>query len=144
MKQNPIKISKTTKGDIEKFDDSEWKKMDMEHYGRKNISWEKRHFVFKATKDRKIVGAITGNVEAGVIYVGTIIVFIKERGQGIGSLLISKAIEFGKIKGAHKIWLITGREWRENNFYQKLGFSKIADLPKHYLEHDFVIYSKPI
>ena len=52
------------------------------------------------------------------------------------------AEEFGKKLGAHKIWLITGKDWSENNFYQKLGFKKGGILPKHNFKKDYVIYSK--
>lgn len=127
--------------EIKKFDDAEWEKLDSKHYGRE-VDWKEKKFVFKAILGKKLVGVIKGKVEAGVIYVATIIVSQKEQGKGIGTALIERAIDFGKKEKAHKIWLFTGKDWAENEFYRKLGFAKIADLPKHYLEHDFVIYSK--
>lgn len=43
---------------------------------------------------------------------------------------------------AHKICLFTGKSWSARKFYEKLGYKKTADLPKHYFKVDFVIYSK--
>lgn len=55
-----------------------------------------------------------------------------------------KVEEFGKKLGAHKIWLITGKNWSENAFYKKLGFKLIGNLSDFYFHKNFVIYTRPI
>ncbi len=138
-----IKISKASKKSTSDFGKREWHKVDNAHFGRR-VDWSEQKFRFKATENGKLVGLISGKHEEGVIYVAQIITAQDERGKGIGTLLINKAEEFGKRLGAHKMWLITGREWSENEFYKKLGFTIEATLPNHHLHRDFVIYSRPI
>lgn len=136
-----IKITKATKKEIKKFDEKEWHGVDVEHYGRR-VEWKKKDFIFKATDKGKIVGTLSGRYEPGVVFIKTIIVAEDRRGFGIGKALVDKAKEFGKKFGAHKVWLITGKDWKANKFYKKLGFKKVADLPKHHFKKDFLIYSK--
>jgi ribosomal protein S18 acetylase RimI-like enzyme len=138
-----IKISKATKKDTKEWGDKEWYKADITHFG-KHFDWDKKKFRFKAEENGKIVGLISGDYKGAVLYIGTIITAEGERGKGIGTTLIKKAEEFGKKLGAHKTWLITGKGWSENTFYQKLGFKIISELPDFYFHKDFVIYTKEI
>ena len=138
-----IKISKATKKSTTDFSEKEWHKVDNAHYGRR-VEWKEQKFRFKATQDGKLVGLISGKHESGVIYITQIITAEGERGKGIGTLLIRKAEEFGKNLGAHKMWLITGKDWSENEFYKKLGFKVEGVLPDHHFHQDFVIYSRPV
>lgn len=121
----------------------EWDLMNKEHYG-KEIKWQEKHFRFKALENGKLVGTIDGKYESGVLYIGALITAEKNRGKGIGSALLKKAEEFGKKYGAHRTWLLTGKDWTSNNFYQKLGFKLIGDLPDFYFHTDFVIYTRII
>ena len=138
-----IKISKASKKDIFGWNMDEWHRVDVAHYGADAV-WNEIKFKFKATEDGKLLGYILGRHEAGVIYIESIITSEAAREKGIGTLLINKAVEFGKKLGAHKIWLITGKNWSENAFYQKLGFQKAGDLPDFHYHTDFVIYTKAI
>lgn len=138
-----IKVTKATRAQIKNFNEKEWHGVDLEHYG-KHVHWNEKNFIFKAVENEKIVGTITGKHEAGVIYVGTIIVSQDKRGSGIGQKLLAKAESFGKKLGAHKIWLITGKGWRAEEFYDKIGFRLITVLPNHHFHKDFAIYEKDI
>ena len=142
MKQM-IKISKATKKSTTGFSEKEWHKVDNAHYGRR-VEWKEQRFRFKATESGKLLGLISGKHESGVIYIEQVITKEDARGKGIGTMLIRKAQEFGKKLGAHKMWLITGKEWSENEFYKKLGFKIEGILPNHHFHKDFVIYSRPI
>lgn len=135
-----IKISTAT--DKENLN-KEWHLLDKPHYG-KAIDWNEKHFRFKAVENGKLVGTIDGKHESGVVYIGTVITAESARGKGIGTMLIKKAEEFGKKYGAHRTWLITGKNWSENIFYQKLGFQLIGTLPDFHFHQDFVIYTRPI
>ena len=138
-----VKITKATKKDIKGWSDIEWHKVDLLHYGKDTV-WNEQKFKFKATEDGKLLGYILIKHEAGVIYVESIITAESARGRGIGTLLIKKAEVLGKKLGAHRIWLVTGKDWPENAFYLKNGFKNIGILPDLYYRQDFVIYSKPI
>lgn len=123
--------------------DNEWSKLDEIHFGKK-IEWQEKKFRFKAVENNKLVGMIEGKYEPGVITISTLITVENARGKGVGTTLVKKVEEYGKKNGAHKIWLITGKEWSENIFYQKLGFNLIGSLPDFYLHKDCVIYAKNI
>ncbi len=135
-----IKISKATKK--EALID-EWHLLDNLHYG-KRVDWKEKKFRFKAVEDGKLIGTIGGKHESGVIYIGALITAKSVRGRGIGTTLILKAEEFGRELGAHRTWLVTGKEWSENIFYKKLGFKLIGNLPDFFFHKDFVIYTRLI
>ncbi len=138
-----IKVSKTTEKQIEKFNKKAWRKPDIEHYGRP-VNWKKKGLFFKATERGATVGIIKARHNGGVIYIRNIIIDERRRGRGIGEKLMNKIEEAGKRLGAHKLYLFTGEKWSSIKFYRKLGFKKIANLPKFYFKKDFVIYSKSI
>jgi len=121
----------------------EWRLLDHIHYGR-SIKWREEEFGFKAVEDGQIVGTIYGRYEPGVVYISNLIIVEKARGKGIGTMLVEKAEGFGRQLGAHRAWLLTGKDWSENLFYKKLGFKMVAELPDFYFHKDFVVYSREI
>lgn len=123
--------------------DDEWRLLDHIHYGKK-IDWIEKKFRFKAVEGGKLVGTIDGKLELDVVYIGALITAENARGRGIGTALIKKAEEFGKKHGAHRTWLVTGRDWSENSFYKKLDFKLIGDIPDLYFHKDFVMYTRLI
>lgn len=135
-----IKISRATNKEALY---EEWRLLDKIHYG-KTIEWKEKKFRFKAVENGKLIGSIDGKYESSIVYIGALIVVESERGRGIGTMLIKKAEEFGKKFGAHRTWLVTGKDWAENTFYLKLGFKLIGNLPDLYFHKDFVIYTRPI
>lgn len=135
-----IKIVKATRKDS-LID--EWHKVDIPHYD-KPVEWNEAKFRFKAIEDGKLVGIINGKHESGVVYINSLITVESVRRKGIGTMLINKAEAFGKKLGAHRIWLITGENWSANDFYRKLGFQKLGDLPDLHFHKDFVIYTREI
>lgn len=135
-----IEISKATNKEAL---NEEWNFLNQAHYG-KEVEWQEKKFRFKATENGEILGTIDGKYEAGVIYIGALIVVKKARGKGIGTMLIEKAEALGRKYGAHRTWLITGKYWGENIFYQKLGFKMIGELPDLHFHKDFVIYTRLI
>lgn len=136
-----FKIKKASKKELKIFYKTAWIEDNIVHYGHP-VKWEKRSFRYKVEDNGKIIGSIYGDLEAGVLKIGTIIVDRSFRGKGIGKSLLEKAEEFGKKYGAHKIWLKTGKDWEANKFYKKLGYKLTAELPKHHFKTDYVIYSK--
>ena len=138
-----ITVSRATKKDLNGWRVKEWDKVDLVHYGR-SVKWNEQEFMFKASEGGKLVGFITGKHEGGVLYISQIITTENNRSKGIGTMLVNRAEEYGKKHGAHKMWLITGKKWSENAFFQKVGFKKIGFLPDFHFHEDFVIYTKEI
>ena len=138
-----ITVSRATKKDLNGWRVKEWNKVDLVHYGR-SVKWKERKFMFKASENRKLVGFIAGKHEGGVLFISQITTAERTRGKGTGTMLVNRVEEYGKKHGAHKIWLITGKKWSENAFFQKVGFKKIGFLPDFHFHEDFVIYTKEI
>lgn len=66
------------------------------------------------------------------------------RRKEIGQKLIKKVEDYGRRSGAHKVHLITGKDWKSEEFYKKVGYKKTAVLPNHHFHRDFVIYEKSL
>jgi len=139
-----LRIIKVKGKETKRFEDKEWHKIDLEHYGRKIPQFVSKNYYFKALLKNEIVGTIEGRYDDGIIFIADLIVAERHRGNKIGEKLINKAIAFGKKYQAHKIYLYTGIDWTVNEFYQKLGFKKVGVLLNHYFHKDFNIYEKAI
>ena len=135
-----IKISKATKKEALNKD---WQIFTRLHYGPDAV-WQEKPFRFKAVEDGRLLGTIEGRYEPGVLYIAALMVKESARGQGIGTMLIKRAEEFGKKLGAHRSLLFAGKDWSNRAFYDKLGFKIIGTLPDFYFHKDFVIYTRPI
>lgn len=135
-----IQISESNNEEVKEFGEKEWPKANMEHYG-KSVDYNQKDFVFKATEGDEIVGSIKGRHEAGVVYIDYLIVASDKKGEGVGRLLTEKSEEWGRELGAHKVHLITGKNWGAAKFYEALGYKKVAILPHHFKE-DYVVYEK--
>ena len=125
------------------FNEEEWQFVNDSHFG-KGVKWNTTPFQFKATENNKIVGLIFGKHESGTIYVSNIIVAKEKRMQGIGTMLIQKAEEFGRKFGDHRIWLISGEHYPEDPFFKSLDFKNQAVVPDLYFHRNFKIYTKEI
>lgn len=139
----PITITSTNSEEVKKFSRSAWKKADLAHYGP-GIKWTVKPFFLKAKENGKIIGLIRGQYISGVVQIKHLIVADDKRRLGVGRMLMQEAVKRTKRLGAHKLFLYTGKGWQACYFYEKLGFKKMADLPRHYLKRDFIIYSKQI
>lgn len=138
-----INISSASVKEIKKFHHQAWQEADLEHYGP-GSRWISKFFVLQAKEKGEIVGTIKAQYDAGVVYIQHMIVASDKRRLGIGEKLLQELEKRTKRLGAHKFFLLTGKGWQACRFYEKLGFKKIIDLPKHYLKRTFVIYSKSI
>ena len=135
-----IKISKATKKEAL---DNDWRQLIDTHYGY-GLPWFEKYFRFKAVENEKLIGTIEGKCEPGAVYINALMTTESARGRGIGTMLIKKAEEFGKKLGAHRSWLLAGKDWPANTFYKKLGFKLIGNLQDFFYHKDFVIYSRLI
>ena len=138
-----IRVTRASRKSTIAFSIKEWHKLDVPHYGRR-IEFNEQTFRFKATENGNVVGLISGKHVSGVVYIDQIITAEKARRRGIGTVLIRRVEEFGRKVGAHKLWLMTGKDWSENAFYKKLGFRIEATLSDHHFQRDFFVYSRAI
>lgn len=100
-----LKIIRLNKKDFKRvgqFGKTEWHKLDREHYGEPNISYIDKKFHYVAREDEEIIGTIKGTYELGVVYISSLIVAEKRRGQGVGKALLAKVARRGKNLGCHK------------------------------------------
>ncbi|OIO44314.1 MAG: hypothetical protein AUJ41_03250 [Candidatus Pacebacteria bacterium CG1_02_43_31] len=139
-----MNITKSTEKEIEAFEAQSWSVEDLKHYGREVSwgEWNPNKFIFKAELDNEITGIIVGNITAGVTFIERIIVAELSRKKGIGKQLIQKVEDYAKELNSHKIYLYTGKNWSSNKFYEQSGFTNTGQLENHYLNVDFVIYTK--
>ncbi|MEQ8477668.1 GNAT family N-acetyltransferase [Fulvivirga sp.] len=94
------------------------------------IKQERNNAVFVAEKDGEVVGTFQLTFIQNLTYSGGIRAQIEGvriheelQGTGLGQLMINKAIELAKDKGAHLVQLTTDKKRPEAiKFYEKLGF----------------------
>lgn len=129
---------------LKDFRHKEWKLVHPKHFGTKqdeNI-WKSIKFILKAEEGKSLVGAISGNYMAGVMFIDQLIVKSDKRDQGIGKLLIDEAENLAQKKKLHKIHLDTGVGWKAVKFYEKLGYKKEGRIDNLYEKKDFWIMTK--
>ncbi|MHA1230223.1 MAG: GNAT family N-acetyltransferase [Candidatus Helarchaeota archaeon] len=96
----------------------------------------RRNGMLVAIKDDKLVGMLFADVNIDVTgvatgYIRNVIVDADEQGQGIGRMLIEKAIEYLKEIDVHEI-LVNVREKTEKalNLYKRFGFKPAYQVMK--------------
>jgi len=132
-----IKISSKENKAVKEFNKREWPKADLEHFGQ-NRNWNTKHYVLEAYDNQYLVGTLGMKIEAGVTYIGTMLVAEDQRMKGIGKELMDKAKQITEQNKGHKIYLQTGINWSSINFYKKLGYKITAELKNHYFNQDFI------
>lgn len=139
-----VKQLKTKTKKFKDFKKKEWKLVHPEHYGVEldEEYWDTKHLFLEAIEGKKIVGVITSEYMAGVLYIPELIISHNHRGKGIGKVLLEKAERWVKNQGGHEVYLLTGKKWRAKDFYKKLGYKIAAEMPKHYSKTDFVLLRK--
>ena len=137
-------LDETKTDSLKKFGAQEWPGADREHFGDKQVDFTKPEFTLVAHDGTTVVGYIKCIFDMGVLYLDSIIVAEKYRGQGIATRLVTAAEDKGKIMGAHKIKLETGSDWKARGFYEKLGFKVRARLDNYYAHQDFVLMDKDV
>jgi len=139
-----IKQLKTKTKDFKDFKKKEWIKIHPKHYGVEldEEYWDTKHLFLKAVEGRKTVGALVGEYMAGVLHISELITAHNLRGKGVGKALLKKAERWVKNQGGHEVYLLTGTKWRARDFYKKLGYKLVAEMPRHYSKTDFVLLRK--
>src|SRR3990167_6567019 len=127
---------------IEEFEGTEWPIADVEHYGRDDVEFKAKHYFLKAEQDGTIWGILQMKIRAGVCTVSDVLVSHEKRGQGIGKKLMHEAEKIATKQGAHKIFLITGRDWKAADFYKSLGYKVTGERQNDLAHADFIEFAK--
>lgn len=136
-----ISVSQEQSEEMKEFAAREWAVWDQEHYG-KVVDWSTSHFYLIAKEEDKIVGIAVCEILLNVLELKQLLTHQDHHRKGIGKSLIGAVENLCKEKGAHKIYLTTGKGWKAEHFYTALGFERTAELKNHYLNKDFVLYTK--
>jgi GNAT superfamily N-acetyltransferase len=138
-----VQIVKRRSKAIAAFNDREWPKADLEHYGAVE-PWDENEFRIVASDKKEILGTLHLTIKRGVCEINALIVSDAARGMGVGTTLMQKAEDLARSKNVHKIYLETGKGWKAEAFYQKIGYTVNTIMPNHYFGKDFVLYEKMI
>ncbi len=132
-----IKVSPKGSKKLKEFNRREWPSANLEHFGHSR-DWNTKHYILEAYDHQNLVGTLGLKIEAGVAYIGTMLVAKDQRRKGIGKKLMEKAKQIAKQDNAHKIYLQTGNDWQSVHFYEKLGYKITGRLLNHYFNKDFI------
>lgn len=123
------------------FSEKEWAIADTEHFG-KPTRWHEKNSYIKAQDNGEIIGMLHYSIKAGVIEIITLIVSHEHRNKGIGTALLKRIEKLAQKEKVHKLYVITGKGWKSEDFYKKIGFIQTGELKKHFLKKDWVKFSK--
>jgi histone acetyltransferase (RNA polymerase elongator complex component) len=126
---------------IEPFYQKVWHKANVDYFG-KQVDWSTKKKVLEAYDGEELVGVLELHMQVGVAYVFELAVAYSHQKHGIGTLLMHKAEEVARQEKMHKIHFETGKTWGTAEFYEKLGYIKTGEYPRHYGGHDYVQFSK--
>lgn len=104
------------------------------------VDWTSRAVVVQARTGRGLVGVASGEAIAGMARLHDLLVTAKERGRGIGSSLVREFCALAATLGAQRCFLRCPDTPRHRRFYERLGFTRIAHIPRYYHGHDFLEY----
>lgn len=136
-----IKITEKPTDTIKDFCKQQWIIADKEHYGQA-FQWDPKNFVITAYDDETIIGNLEMHIKTGVAEIDALIIADNHQGSGVGTELFTKAEEIAKEHDVHKLYLFTGKGWKAEEFYKKLGMEVTGELKNHYAHFDYVQYSK--
>ena len=88
------------------------------------------------------MGIIEMKLKGGVAKIESLLVKEDKHRQGIGRKLVAEAEAIAKEAGAHKVYLISGKDWQAVRFYQALGYDNEGLLRRHHQGEDYIQFSK--
>ena len=117
----------------------EWPVADRAIFGE-NCDWTSQPVVVEARVGEELVGAALGEVIAGMARLHDLLVVEGRQGRGIGGRLVEAFCERAAALGAARCYLRCPATEPHRRFYERLGFSQVARLPRYYHDHDFLEY----
>lgn len=127
--------------EFEKFEDEQWELQDSLHFGH-DTNWQKAQYLLEATEGEEILGILEMKLKGGVAKIESLLVKASKHRQGVGHKLIGEAEKLARDAGAHKMYLITGKDWQAVRFYQAMGYEPEGMLKRHHQGEDYIQFSK--
>jgi ribosomal protein S18 acetylase RimI-like enzyme len=142
-----IVVKKMKEESVNKFSKEEWRKHNVERYGRKGWKIDdqfKKNYTIAAFNSKQTVGVAKFRVVGGVGVLETIIVKNSLRNIGIGQELLMEFENICKKMKCHKLRLSTEVKSHAFLFYRKNGYKVEAKLKNDYMNRDRVYMSKRV
>ena len=87
-------------------------------------------------EDRKVIGMIVSWIILDELHIATIAVHPDYRRQGIGELILTKALQDGREAGTrHALLEVRAGNEAAQNLYRKFGFKPVGKRPKYYKDN---------
>jgi ribosomal protein S18 acetylase RimI-like enzyme len=133
------RLAKEETQQVRSFLVREWPAADRAIFGE-DRDWTSRPVVVEARAGDEIVGAVLGEVIAGIVRLHDLLVVEDYRNRGIGAHLVETFCDRAAALGAARCYLRCPATERHRRFYERLGFAQVARLPRYYHDHDFLEY----
>lgn len=133
------RLAKEETQQVRRFLAREWPAADRAIFGE-DCDWTSRPVVVEARTGDEIVGAVLGEVIAGIARLHDLLVVEDCRDKGIGGRLVEAFCDRAAALGAARCYLRCPATERHRRFYERLGFTQVARLPRYYHDHDFLEY----
>ncbi len=90
-----------------------------------------------------LIGVVTSSFEAGLIWLGWIVVNPEHRGRGVARALMNALEDSAKTRGAHKIWCDSRVEnGLSKALLETSGYRIVATIERHWYGLDYFIWEK--
>ena len=133
------RLAKEETRDVRRFLAREWPAADRAIFGD-DCDWTSQPVVVEARVGEELVGAVLGEVIAGMARLHDLLVVADRQRTGVGSRLVEAFCDRAAALGAARCYLRCPATDRHRRFYERLGFSRVARLPRYYHDHDFLEY----
>lgn len=133
------RLAKEETQQVRRFLVREWPAADRAIFGE-DCDWTSHPVVVEARAGDEIVGAVLGEVIAGIARLHDLLVVEDRRNRGIGAHLVEAFCDRAAALGAARCYLRCPATDRHRRFYERLGFTRVARLPRYYHDHDFLEY----
>jgi GNAT superfamily N-acetyltransferase len=117
----------------------EWPAADRAIFGE-DPDWTSQPVVVEARDGDEIIGAVLGEVIAGIARLHDLLVVEDRRDRGVGAHLVEAFCDRAAALGAARCYLRCPATDRHRRFDERLGFTQVARLPRYYHDHDFLEY----
>jgi GNAT superfamily N-acetyltransferase len=135
------RVAATETPEVRRFLAREWPRADRRLFGE-DLDWTSRPVVVEALAGRELVGVAVGEAVAGMARLHDVLVVEPRQGRGLGSRLVELFCARAAELGATRCFLRCPDTQRHRRFYERLGFTLVAVLPRYYHGHDFLEYMR--
>jgi GNAT superfamily N-acetyltransferase len=129
----------TMTAELHEFLRGGWVAVDRDLFGA-DVDWTSRQVVVEARAGGEVLGVASGEAVAGMARLHDLLVRPEARGAGTGRRLVEAFCARAAELGAARCFLRCPDTDRHRRFYERLGFTLVARIPRYYHGHDFLEY----